>query len=172
MSNTPDSSDSTVAYNPSSQTTTPPVQTVTTVGPGSILDNCDIKSKRALAKAVWAKYFWQQNQGNYQRQVAIKMMLSPESESDNKRFELESQTVASFKDPHTFDYLTTESHQRASNIKSSNIYKVKISRNTFDLMVQSIPRSPNQSEYNCAVHSPRHIAPISYIETSNPATLC
>ena len=50
-----------------------------------------------------------------QRQVAIKMMLSPESESDNKRFELESQTVASFKDPHTirlFDYgITSEGFQ-------------------------------------------------------------
>ena len=46
-----------------------------------------------------------------QRQVAIKMMLHPEEGSDNKRFELESQTVAGFSDPHTirlFDYGITE----------------------------------------------------------------
>jgi serine/threonine protein kinase len=50
-----------------------------------------------------------------QRQVAIKMMLHPEDDSDNKRFELESQAVASFSDPHTirlFDYgITEEGHQ-------------------------------------------------------------
>ena len=46
-----------------------------------------------------------------QRKVAIKMMLHPEEDSDNKRFELESQTVAGFSDPHTirlFDYGITE----------------------------------------------------------------
>ena len=46
-----------------------------------------------------------------QRKVAIKMMLHPEEGSDNKRFELESQTIASFSDPHTirlFDYGITE----------------------------------------------------------------
>ena len=50
-----------------------------------------------------------------QRKVAIKMMLHPEDDSDNKRFELESQAVASFSDPHTirlFDYgITEEGHQ-------------------------------------------------------------
>lgn len=50
-----------------------------------------------------------------QRKVAIKMMLHPEEDSDNKRFELESQTVAGFSDPHTirlFDYgITTEGYQ-------------------------------------------------------------
>ena len=46
-----------------------------------------------------------------QRKVAIKMMLHPEEGSDNRRFELESQTIASFSDPHTirlFDYGITE----------------------------------------------------------------
>ena len=46
-----------------------------------------------------------------QRKVAIKMMLHPEEGSDNKRFELESQTIAGFSDPHTirlFDYGITE----------------------------------------------------------------
>ena len=46
-----------------------------------------------------------------QRKVAIKMMLHPEEGSDNKRFELESQTIAAFSDPHTirlFDYGITE----------------------------------------------------------------
>lgn len=50
-----------------------------------------------------------------QRKVAIKMMLNPEEGSDNKRFELESQTVAGFSDPHTirlFDYgVTDEGYQ-------------------------------------------------------------
>ncbi len=50
-----------------------------------------------------------------QRKVAIKMMLHPEDDSDNKRFQLESQTVAGFSDPHTirlFDYgITSEGYQ-------------------------------------------------------------
>ena len=50
-----------------------------------------------------------------QRKVAIKMMLHPDEGSDNKRFELESQTVAGFSDPHTirlFDYgVTDEGYQ-------------------------------------------------------------
>ena len=44
------------------------------------------------------------------REVAIKVMLSPNDPTESKRFELESKTVASFSDPHTirlFDYGTT-----------------------------------------------------------------
>ena len=50
-----------------------------------------------------------------ERPVAIKMMLSPDEINDNKRFQLESKTVASFSDPHTvrlFDYgITAEGYQ-------------------------------------------------------------
>ena len=62
-----------------------------------------------------------------QRSVAIKMMLSPEDESDNKRFQLESQTVAGFKDPHTirlFDYGLTRDgfqYQVIEYLEGSNI---------------------------------------------------
>lgn len=50
-----------------------------------------------------------------ERPVAIKMMLSPDEINDNKRFQLESKTVAGFSDPHTvrlFDYgITAEGYQ-------------------------------------------------------------
>ena len=113
MSNTPDAPDSTIAINHPHPNTAAQIPSATTIGPGSILDNryCVEKS---IGKGGMGEIFLATDQ-KLQRQVAIKMMLSPESESDNKRFELESQTVASFKDPHTirlFDYgITPEGFQ-------------------------------------------------------------
>lgn len=113
MSNTPDSPNSTIAIEHSAQTTAPPAPSGIAIGPGSILDN-RYQIEKSIGKGGMGEIFLATDQ-KLQRQVAIKMMLSPESESDNKRFELESQTVASFKDPHTirlFDYgITPEGFQ-------------------------------------------------------------